>query len=611
MLTAYQLRVHGNVGSGMPFSQALSTTPFPMQFLLSSPIKKRVLAVEFETEHANDEAHVHRLAYLKLRKVHGVHANDLEQAKALFHEHRDLAREARAWRGIASFVAAVLAFPALVLGGYFAWQHQRQGVVEARAEMAGRATARGQTEVVRPPQHELFETHLANFSIALDVRSANPDREESTAEVTSKRAILEQQSPETIRSAMRHYADALDSFTGNPAAREAESDAVERAMLALNEALRVARIPYYVDTDLLGYTGRNRAFVSSYQVLHTRSLTSGQERVRALDLLRADHVNHTQRALGYTRATNREALVLVEKIEEFLLRSLLPSVHGAEQSVFVRGIEHERDTTWIADFERQIHEDLLEEARLAATERDVLDLARAVVTRKQTLDTLNSLLSHANISLRMPTGYLFDTGFLARFRRQVPERAIQEVEDAQSLLESDSVLAAYHTLEESELHSVALHEAQHRLDYNADRFVRVPDALAEWTGRTQFEDAVNQRAERSNAELSAYLSQIAREPQRAQTNLAFLLMWLMDSHGWGHVECYAALVITEQLARTFSIEHDPLVVARRIQRKPIADIYAALRQHSGEEVAAHARQLWQELYGEPLPPLDGGAIDTR
>ena len=114
---------------------------------------------------------------------------------------------------------------------------------------------------------------------------------------------------------------------------------------------------------------------------------------------------------------------------------------------------------------------------------------------------------------------------------------------------------------------------------------------------------MNQRAERANAELSAHLSQIAREPNLAFTNLLQVAVFAMNRRTWGNPYSYAAIVIHEALAQQFGITHAPLIQGRRIQRGELANIYLALRTHSGEELSQAAQRAWRALYGVDLPPL--------
>jgi hypothetical protein len=77
----------------------------------------------------------------------------------------------------------------------------------------------------------------------------------------------------------------------------------------------------------------------------------------------------------------------------------------------------------------------------------------------------------------------------------------------------------------------------------------------------------------------------------------------MNRRTWGNPYSYAAIVIHEALAQQFGIAHGPLVQGGRIQRGELANIYLALRTHSGEALSQAALRAWHALYGIDLPPL--------
>jgi hypothetical protein len=110
-------------------------------------------------------------------------------------------------------------------------------------------------------------------------------------------------------------------------------------------------------------------------------------------------------------------------------------------------------------------------------------------------------------------------------------------------------------------------------------------------------------ARRALAELSAYLSELARGPDVVQLNLALFASHLLNRERWGSPECYAALVVFDGLARSMSIPTDPLVRGRYVARDQVARVYKQLRSTPSEELSRAAGKLWEELFDRPLPQL--------
>jgi hypothetical protein len=264
-----------------------------------------------------------------------------------------------------------------------------------------------------------------------------------------------------------------------------------------------------------------------------------------------------------------------------------------------------RTTAWI-------DAELAREARLVVTERALVDLSALVVQRRHAVEAMSHALLSSGIELRQPSTRGWDTNVLAPYARAAGPALLGDVRAAQRALDTPESIHTYRALEAAHLASIARHEAQHRIDYEDDRIaLHVPDALAEYVGRTEVEDRVNHLAERSNAELSASLSQVAREPDRAMTNLVHVVQFPMSRHDWNRPESYAALVIFETLAHELGIAHGDFIVNRRVVRAQIARVYGSIRGHTGPAIAEAAQRGWASLYGVPLPPLEEVETPSR
>ncbi len=516
--------------------------------------------------------------------------------------------EHRARLGMRAHVAAALALAGIALSivaPFVGLLFQHAIVQQADERAAGGAVeAAAEPEAPPDPVREIFATRLADWVVALDADVAGHPHA-APRDVAGTRASLlaavDANAP-SLHEAFAAFVDDAESFSrgGN----ETDDAALTNRLTLLDDALTRADVPYYVDAILLARGDRRRVLASSYFVERRRRFASGERIVTALDLDRVDTLSFEQSLLGYTRPEVRYALVLVARIQDFLIERALPSIHSVDESVIVRGYEDESDVAWVTPFENWVHEDLAREARQIVTERALLDLASAIVRRRIGIEAMSHALLHDGVHIREPETLAYDTDALAPYARLAGPALLGEVRAAQTLLDATDMVTTYDALEAAHLASVARHEAQHRIDYEDDRIVSVPAALAAYTGRTEFEDQVNQLAERANAELSAYLSQVAREPERVLTNLVHIVSFPMSRHDWSRPESYAALVIFETLAHELGISHGDFIVERRIARDQIARVYGSIRGHTGAAVAEAARAGWASLYGVALPPLE-------
>jgi hypothetical protein len=522
-------------------------------------------------------------------------------------EHR-VRLGARAWIAVALALAGiVLSIVAPFAGVVFQYVAQRRAAEHA----AGGAIETVETPPPPPdPVREIFASRLPDWVVALDADVAGSPHAAPRDIATTHAAVLSavDASAPALHDSFASFLDHAERFSRREGA--VDDLALTSALVALDDACVQAEVPYYVDALLLTRGDRYRVLASSFHVDRRRQFASGERHVTALDLDRIDTLSFEQSLLGYTRPEVRYALVLVARIEDFLITRALPSIHSIDESVIVRGYEDESDVSWVTPFEEWVHEDLGREASTVVTERALIDLAAGVVRRRIAIDAMSHALSRTGVRIVVPHTLAYDTNPIAGYAHAAGPAVLGEVRNAQRALDAPEMVATYDALEAAHLRSIARHEAQHRIDYEDDRIaLHVPDALAAYTGRTESEDQVNHLAERSNAELSAYLSQVAREPERALTNLVHVVSFAMSRDEWGRPESYAALVIFESLAHELGIGHGEFVQGRRVTRSEIAHVYGSIRGHTGEAIATAATHAWATLYGAELPPLDEVEIE--
>ncbi|MFO0709688.1 MAG: hypothetical protein U0353_07595 [Sandaracinus sp.] len=614
MLRGFELRYLASVAEGNDYPVALRTIPAIVRGMAARGARRRVSEVMLASSFADDARHVHRVAYLRAIGREPPSFDDQRAIAEAFAAHRDRGRESRAPLVLAASLLGVAGVVIVAVAAYGQLTRRTPPVVlpSTTASVPLPTVADPEPEAAAAhPLEPLMREAIPMWVVALDAQSAGrtrpPPDDVATRHAGVLTALADAHAAPEIVEATRAFLEAAEAYSeeGGPPSE----DPITAHLVALDDALARAGAPFYVDALLLEsryervYGERRRVLASTFRVRERRVFTSGERRITSLDLERLDTLSFERSLLGYTRPDVRYALVLTSRVESYLVTEAIPAMHAPEESVIARGYEDERDAGWVTPFEAAVHEVLREEAGHAAPVESVRALAAATARRRHAFEALGHELEQEGVRLVVPETYGFDLLELSGVLSMVEPETRREVREAQAGLDAPAVAATYRAIEEAELLSIARHEAQHRVDYEDDRIVAVPDALAAYTGRTESEDLVNRLAERSNAELSAYLSQVAREPTRARSHLVEISRFVMNREAWGMPESYAALVIFEVLAERLGLVHGPVVVSRRIQRAELAAIFLGARARSGEELAQAAREAWRGLYGVELPEL--------
>ena len=611
MLGGFELRYLAAVAEGKDYPVAARTIPRLVRGVAAGRARRRVSEVMLASSHADDAPHVHRVAYLRLVGHEPPNHDDKAAIERAFAEHRQPSRERRA---PLVFAVSVLGIVGVTLGAFVGWRlYTRRpppvvlpsSTLEVPMPTVVEVLTGADVEV--HPIEPVIREAVPSWVVALDAESAGRPRaaphDVRSAHAAVLTALAEAHADVEIVEAMRAFLIVAEEHSARPS-RDGD-ERVTRALVALDDAFARHEVPFYLDAVLTEsrLQDRRRVLASSFRVRGRRVFRSGERRITSLDLERVDTLNFERSLLGYTRPDVRYALVLTSRVENFLVGRVLPSIHSADESVIVRGYENEREIGWVTTFEAAAHDVLREEAGAIVPAPSIAALASATARRRHAFDAVAQELDEHGWRLRPIETYAYDPDLVRGLELVVPATR-RELSDAQAALDASSVLATYRAFEEAELFSIAQHEAQHRVDFEDDRIIAVPDALARYVGRTEFDDRVNHLAERSNAELSAYLSQIARDPARARSHVVQVSTFVMARDAWGMPETYAAVVIFEQLARELGIEPGEIIRSPNVVRAEIARLFLAIRAHSGQEVADASRRAWQGLYGVELPPLD-------
>jgi len=259
---------------------------------------------------------------------------------------------------------------------------------------------------------------------------------------------------------------------------------------------------------------------------------------------------------------------------------------------------------WVEPLEEAAARDARDEATALAGE-DALALGALFASRRRILDGWRERFAReGDVRVSAPRGFDFEIDRYRALEDRVPTSEWREFSRVADDLGADANRQAYRRLEGAFVDSVERHEVQHRLDYLGDTFTRFPEALVQYTGPLEVDGFENHRARHAVAELSAYLSELARGPAVVKMNLALFSTHLFRRPAWGTSESYAALVVFEGLARQLGIApHGSLTRGRWINRQTMAFLYLDIRARASREIAAAAAALFEELFGAPLPPL--------
>lgn len=518
----------------------------------------------------------------------------------------------------AVLAAATAAAAAIVLsarcadgGGAASGDEAEDGPAPAGAFARG-----GQPGYGDQPVRRLFAEAIPDYAIALDAwaRAAGDERASAAASLAEARAAvlssparaaLPARAAEALAEVVRSARAAAEA---SEARASAATDDLWRAVRELNDELAAADLGYFVDTDVLSYSRERRrvVLIFTFLVEQVSLYEVGGTRARALRLRRLDTLNWTYRLLGFTAAGRRDAVVLLDKVDERLLRGLVPALSPG----FVAdpwALEPEaRSSAWFPAVAGRaseiVREDLAKVVGSAPAER----LGRLVARRLEIFRAWDRALEARGATIDPPATLTltWDPGpRLAGIATAAELEDLQAIEKELAAPESAQVFAA---LRDPLLASIERHEIQHWVDEHGPDEHPYPDALRELIGDARDRDGRPRAlAEQSRAELSAYLAELARDRVTGRLGLALLVGFLVDERMSGTAECYAALIILTELARELGVPAPgALIRNRRVDRERAIELYLRLAAASPEALRAASRRAWERLFERSLPALE-------
>lgn len=574
-------------------------------------VTRAVARVALASDHAGDEAHVHRLAYLELAGAAPANPNDRDAVRNAFDAALRAVPERTPARWTPTLLLAGLllaAAGAAVLGYALTRPEPLRATQPGRrdAYVYGGRPAPGSAEVTRLLGVEL-ETLARQLLVLAELedegeRSALRKRfdHDSAALFTHAGALL---GPE-LASFLRAVLDQALAMTVDPASPA--EDSFVRSIDAFNAGVAARGLGYYVDGEVVRShaSGAIRVYLASFAVERVSIYRSGKTTLRALLLARLDRQPFTRAALGFTRPQVRDGLVLLSRVEGWLIGSVVPALEEGGSLALIDAASRKYHEPWMDEVERYAAGAVRAECdRLTADVGGYAPLTDALARRRKLLADWRDRFATHGVTVRDPDGYTLVPDDYFSLRATVPGFEWRELEQIADALASPGVKAGYLQLEQAVLASIERHELQHRLDYENGVLERLPIELEQRVGPLEAFGLQNVLAEHALAELSAYLSELARGPEVVQLNLALFAHHLFDRERLGTPECYAALVVFDGLSRSLGLSGEPLVRGRFVARDQVARVYKKLRATPADELTRAARKLWEELFDRPLPEL--------
>lgn len=461
-----------------------------------------------------------------------------------------------------------------------------------------------------------FTESFPTYAVALDtwakqLRSGAEDTTEKVALAAARDGVL----TKDVREALGHrgasrLGEVLDRARDAAGVFDAETDdaaeALIRAVIEFNDEMAARDLAYAVDSDVLIYDGGQRRIVLlfSFAVERVRLYESDGNVVRVLHLTRLDNLNWSYSLLGFTSPQRREALLLRHQIEERMIDRILPLIAPKPMPYF--DVEDaELDAQWYRRVSRRVVDIARAEYEADTGKADAIKrLAALVGRRKQIYRAWNEELDRYGIVVTEPETLVVEFDMQSELEGYVGDDELREVKNIEALLATPEMADAFRHASSVLVESIERHEVQHRLDNSGTYPMPLPKALEDWVGPLYDDEGrVRTSASRAQAELSAYLSELAREPIMPKLVLSQMAQFLIDARQWGTAECYASIVAFEQLAADLDLPKSTIVVDREIQRSLVADIYVALTDLGPTELRVAARALWERLFETSLPPM--------
>lgn len=460
----------------------------------------------------------------------------------------------------------------------------------------------------RPPPAtvlgELFGKQIADYTIRVGKldRSTPPGVARDQVRPL-RRAILSDSLKRVLdRDTVQALGDVLDRAL---AARlsggaRADDDALDRAVIAFNNRMVAGGQPYVLHAHV---NRRGAVWLLSYAVDQQVHYRAGDQRVTAIRVRRLDTLNFHANALGFASPRRALAWVRPGRIEEALVSRILPQL-GDDPPPYYHVRDYQKREPWVPLANRRARVLIAHDyGDLAPDPAAARRLGALLARRWQLFSRWIDLRRHfARTRRRMSRRLHLSTRYRSVLEG-LPQDDLVELMTIENELASPAMVEAFAAAMEVAMRSVEGHEVQHRLDFaRSDRpypsFLSLTaDAGADETTRP------SRFAESTNLELSAMLSELARDPVRARSDLASQVSFLLQPNVANSQYGKAVAVIVDGLALQLGVLGGPVHEHSALRRDRVVTLFANLTAMPATKLADGARALWQKLYQAPLPVL--------
>jgi hypothetical protein len=409
-----------------------------------------------------------------------------------------------------------------------------------------------------------------------------------------------------LLDAMELWATAARGPDGSK--RQAIDEIISSAR-ALSEQFAALGLGYYVEGDGFGNGDVMHGVLYMFRIEEVVFVDAGGSSGRAqrvLSLRRIDKLNMQRSMLGMESATLGDPMVLLDQIDAHVISSLLP-VLAADADYQLGDDAWRQSSDATAAMIGSVAGQVIRKEFVAALGSDAKvtqQIASLIVERRKILDEIADMLRPRGISMNFPDEVFVGDGYLdsldGSISRQQGDR-LTEIESELGKLDAARIASR---LQQIVVATVRRHEAQHGLD--SAEVLLYPKLAEQHVGPEEIGDHENSLGSSVNAELSAYLSQLANDPQTPLWS-----MWSMARHAfstvnWGRAESYVAVFVIAGMAKHCGIDDNAIVIHDgEIDRRLLGKLALELSARPPATIRKAASDFWTELYGRPaLPILD-------
>jgi len=574
-------------GSVLAAEQALSGLD-PLLELLALKRLDRVIAEAARTTQLDDEAHRLRIAAIMLdRRVPEAEYDDDD---AISEEYSRLAAPAPPLRG-----------PWLVGGATL-------GVVLGVAATIAIVVLTRPFDPSKTPAGRVLSRTLGDFIVVADRRppsdTALARLRDAASDDRAKRAL-----GKGTADAMGHLLDTTRALAeASPSDAKQKTDAFFAATASLDQSLDAAKLPYFVDADLLPRPGNPAPLLFSFYVERDKRVAAAGQQIRVVYLWRLDTLNVRQNYLGYTRARTPAALVLLDQIENELVRLALPAIPPGEPAELfdentrlshpgqIKAIEARAGKVL-----RRYYASMPPELRADAQRVGVL-----LAKRRTLVEKWQGTLRSQGLEFRVPDRLIPRAKYSKELELRIPRDQLREWDEIHESLLQPETLHAFERLRDRYAASVERHEVQHRVDY-ARGLVPVPPLIVSMLHVDNPLDAKpGSLAARARDELSAYLTELSEHQDSPLLALVLLSRFVLDRDLPSGPYFYAALAAFEGIGQELGLDVDAML-GRGADRQRFARLLFAVLKNTPARIQKAARGAWNQQFGAKLSAVHSGS----